>query len=67
MPVDPRKRPRRRQDVGEVVFPIERLLAAREVSSGCVGVEALLETEARAIDEQLRTRIPQDDLRTRGK
>ncbi len=67
MSVDPPKRPRRRQDVGEVVFPIERLLAAREVSSGCVGVEALLETEARAIDEQLRNRIPQDDLRTRGK
>ena len=59
MPTD--TRPRRRQDIGEVVFPIERMLAAREISSCCVGVEALLETDARAIEDRLRIRLARDD------
>ena len=37
---------RNRRDIGEVVFPIEKLLRARELSSSCVGVEALLENDA---------------------
>lgn len=37
---------RRRRDIGDVVFPIEKLLRARELSSSCVGVEALLQNDA---------------------
>lgn len=37
---------RNRRDIGQVVSPIEKLLAAREASSCCVGVEALLEVDA---------------------
>ena len=33
-----------RRDIGQVVFPIEKMIAARELSSCCVGVEAALET-----------------------
>ena len=32
-----------RRDIGQVVFPIETMLAARGLSSCCVGVEAALE------------------------
>ena len=35
-----------RRDIGKVVFPIEKLLAAREISSCCVGSEALLDADA---------------------
>lgn len=35
-----------RRDIGRVIFPIEKILAAREVSSCCVGVEALIEQDA---------------------
>ncbi len=63
---DTRRRPRRRRDIGEVVSPIERLVAAREVSSCCVGVEALLEADAAAIDRQLRNRLRQNGPRRRG-
>ncbi len=35
-----------RRDIGEVVFPIEKMMAAREISSCCVGVEAALETNS---------------------
>jgi len=35
-----------RRDIGEVVFPIEKMMAARENSSCCVGVEAALETNS---------------------
>ena len=35
-----------RRDIGQVVFPIEKLLAAREFSSCCVGTEARLETNS---------------------
>ena len=35
-----------RRDIGEVVFPIEKMAAARDFSSCCVGVEAALETNS---------------------
>ncbi len=35
---------RDRRDIGQVVFPIEKMAVARGLSSGCVGVEAALET-----------------------
>jgi hypothetical protein len=34
---------RNRRNIGQVVLPIEKLIAARELSSCCVGVEAALE------------------------
>ncbi len=40
---------RDRRDIGKVVSPIEKMMAAREASSCCVGVEALLEIDAREI------------------
>ena len=40
---------RDRRDIGQVVSPIEKLMAARAASSSCVGVEALLEIDARRI------------------
>ena len=46
-----------RRDIGEVVFPIEQMLAARDMSSCCVGVEALLEDNARPIRQRLRELI----------
>ena len=39
-------RTRDRRNVGQVISPIEKLMAAREASSCCVGVEALLEIDA---------------------
>jgi hypothetical protein len=36
---------RDRRNVGKVVLPIEKLTAARELSSCCVGVEAALEVD----------------------
>ena len=38
-----------RRDIGVVVFPIEKMMAARRVSSSCVGVEALLEVDSKSI------------------
>jgi hypothetical protein len=35
-----------RRDIGQVVSPIEKMMAARELSSCCVGVEAALETNS---------------------
>ena len=35
-----------RRDIGEVVFLIEKMMAARENSSCCIGVEAALETNS---------------------
>ena len=40
---------RDRRDIGSVDFPIEKMMRAREVSSSCVGVEALLEIDAKSI------------------
>ncbi len=34
-----------RKDIGEVVFPIEKLLSARDASFSCVHIEAVLESE----------------------
>ena len=45
-----------RRDIGEVVFPIEKMLAAREISSCCVGVEAALETDSKLITARTRVR-----------
>jgi hypothetical protein len=33
-----------RRDIGRVSFPIEKLMASRELSSCCAGQEAMLET-----------------------
>jgi hypothetical protein len=38
-----------RRDIGEVVFPIEKMIAAREISSCCVGIEAALENNSKLI------------------
>ncbi len=38
-----------RRDIGSVDFAIEKLMAAREASSCCVGVEALLEIDSKSI------------------
>lgn len=43
-----------RRDVGKVVSPIETMMAAREVSSSCVGVEALLEVNSKSISQRLK-------------
>ncbi|MCP4334614.1 MAG: hypothetical protein GY785_18325 [Gammaproteobacteria bacterium] len=40
---------RNRRDIGQVISPIEKMMAAREASSCCVGVEALLEIDAKQI------------------
>jgi hypothetical protein len=37
---------RKRKDIGEVVFPIEKLTRARAASSSCVHVEAALESDS---------------------
>jgi len=34
------------RDIGQVVFPIEKMSEARVISSCCVGVEVALETNA---------------------
>ncbi|MDH3635405.1 MAG: hypothetical protein OES20_11945 [Gammaproteobacteria bacterium] len=44
-----------RRDIGRVDIAIEKLMAAREVSSCCVGVEALLEIDSKLIDKHLKT------------
>ena len=41
------RRTRDRRDIGQVVFPIEQLMAARALSSCCAGQEAMLETGKR--------------------
>ena len=42
---EPKRAPMKvRKDIGEVVFPIEKLMATREVSFSCVHVEAILES-----------------------
>lgn len=37
-----------RRNIGRVEFPIERLQAARELSSCCVGVEASLQPKSKS-------------------
>ena len=41
---------RGRNDIGKVVFPIEKLLSARSASLSCVHIEANLESEAGPTD-----------------
>jgi hypothetical protein len=43
-----------RRDIGRVDFAIEKMMAAREVSSSCVGVEALLEVDSKSISRQIK-------------
>lgn len=43
-----------RRDIGRVDFAIEKMMAAREISSACVGVEALLEVDSKSISKQLK-------------
>ena len=38
------QRLKNRRDIGQVIFPIEQLMAARELSSCCAGQEAMLES-----------------------
>ena len=38
-----------RRDIGQVMSPIEKMLAARQMSSCCVGVEALIEQDSSEI------------------
>ena len=45
-----------RRDIGRVDFAIEKMMAAREISSSCVGVEALLEIDAESIGKQMKKR-----------
>ena len=50
-----------RRDIGKVIPLIEKMNAAREISSCCVGVEALLETDreidgyAKRVKNRIRT------------
>jgi hypothetical protein len=37
------QRSKNRRDIGQVIFPIEQLMAARELSSCCAGQEAMLD------------------------
>ena len=43
-----------RRDIGRVDFAIEKMMAAREISSACVGVEVLLEVDSKSISKQLK-------------
>jgi hypothetical protein len=43
-----------RRDIGRVDFAIEKMMAARAMSSSCVGVEALLEIDSRSINRRIR-------------
>ena len=45
-----------RRDIGSVDFTIEKMMAAREVSSSCVGVEALLEVDSKSIKQAVTRR-----------
>ncbi len=38
-----------RRDIGSVDFAIEKMMAAREASSCCVGVDALLEIDSKEL------------------
>lgn len=54
--MNPKKYPptKDRRDIGRVDFAIEKMMAARAMSSSCVGVEALLETDFGSIGKQTR-------------
>ena len=42
-----------RRDIGSIDIAIEKMMAAREVSSACVGVEALLEIGSKLIGKRI--------------
>ena len=46
--------PKDRRDIGQVVFLMKKMNAARELSSCCVGVEAALEGNV-ALDKATKT------------
>lgn len=50
-----------RKDIGEVVFPIEKLMAARAASSSCVHIEADL------VSDSGLTKRAKDRTRSTGK
>ncbi len=45
-----------RRDIGSVDFAIEKMMVAREASSCCVGVEALLEIDSKSIKKVAKRR-----------
>ena len=45
-----------RRDIGQVVSPIEMMMAARASSSCCVGVEALLEADSPRVRDTVERR-----------
>ncbi|MDH3629717.1 MAG: hypothetical protein OER98_01245 [Gammaproteobacteria bacterium] len=45
-----------RRDIGSVDIAIEKMMAARELSSSCVGTEALLETDSKSIKKPVKRR-----------
>ena len=49
-----------RRDIGSVVTLIEKMAAARELSSNCVGVEALLESRDKIESHVKRRRTKTD-------
>ncbi len=55
------QRLKNRRDIGQVIFPIEQLMAARELSSCCAGQEAILES-----GQSLERQGGEDDLRPTG-
>jgi hypothetical protein len=55
------RRTKDRRDIGQVIFPIEQLMAARELLSCCAGQEAILES-----GQGLETRRDKSDWRPTG-
>ena len=49
-----------RRDIGQVVSPIEMMMAARDASSCCVGVEALLEANSPRVRDTVNQRRPRN-------
>ncbi len=45
-----------RRDIGSVEIAIEKMMAARELSSSCVGTEALLEIDSKSIKKPAKRR-----------
>ncbi len=43
-----------RRDIGRVEFAIEKMIAAREISSCCIGVEALIESGSKSTAGQIK-------------
>lgn len=54
-----------RRDIGSVDIAIEKMMAARELSSACVGVEALLEIDSKLIGKRIGKDVNFPALRSR--